>query len=91
MTANITSVIKPVGAYERLQAVAEKAGITVLKLSEEAGVTGMTLYHMKHRGPKGGAWTAKTLNAVSEVLAERLNRRPSEIYAYLTGLEEIEL
>lgn len=77
--------------YERLQAVAGKADMTIGAIAREAGVTGNALYQLKFREPKGGSWNTATLNSVSAVLAQRLDRKPSEIYAYLTGLEEIAL
>lgn len=91
MSGNISAPMMNDGVYERLQRAAEQADIPVLRLAEEAGLARATLYGLKFRGPKGGVSTTRTLNAVSIVLAKRLGKQPSEVYAYLTGLEEVDL
>jgi hypothetical protein len=90
MRAEITTVIDPAAMYERLQTATAAAGISVYRLADEASVTPMTLYGLKAKGGQK-TWTVKTLNGISTVLARHLDRRPSEVYAYLTGLEPIDL
>jgi hypothetical protein len=89
MPEAITTVIDPGEMYERLQTAAGAAGVSVYRLADEAGVNRMTLYGLKAKeGQK--TWTVKTLNSISTILAGYLGRRPSEVYAYLTGLEAID-
>lgn len=90
MQRAITSVISAGEMYERLQALAAEANLPILQLAAEAGITPTTLYQMKSRAKKGAMWTTKTLNSISSVLAKRLNRRASDVYAQITGLEDPE-
>lgn len=73
--------------YGRLQHLAGLAEISLYRLADEIGVTQNGIYDLKKR--RGSSWT--TLNAISTVLAPRLGRKPSEVYAYLTDLEPVDL
>lgn len=73
--------------YGRLQHLAGLAEISLYRLADEIGVTQNGIYALKER--RGGSWI--TLNAISTALAPRLGRKPSEVYAYLTDLEPVDL
>jgi hypothetical protein len=78
------------GMYERLASTAEQAGLNIRKLAQAAGLTPQALYNLRTRGGQT-TWNSHTLNSISTVLAERLDRKPSEVYAYLTDLEPTDM
>jgi hypothetical protein len=79
-----TSVMKPSDAYERLQTLTDRAGLSISALAVEAGLTPATLYQVKARRTK--EWSPSTLRSLSHALSERLDCPPQAVYAYLTGL-----
>lgn len=79
------------GMYERLERLASRADVTITDLAREIEVTPNALYQLKFRARRGtqASWSIPIVNALSTSLAARLDKRPAEIQAYLTGLEAL--
>ena len=71
---------------ENLKRLAKEAGLSIYELAELSGVNKQTLYTGIWRG---GGFGTGTLNAVSVILAQTLDRKPSEVYAELTGIDSL--
>ncbi len=90
MPASTAAVVQPSSVYERLTQLAEEASTSVYQLAIDADVSHNTIYAINSRIRKGRAqgWSRDTLHALSTQLARKLGRKPSEVYGYLTGLDD---
>ena len=69
-----------------LKRLAREAGVSIYELADVAGINKQTLYSVTSGHRNIGI---KAANAVSVVLGERLGRKPSQVYAELTGIDSL--
>jgi DNA-binding XRE family transcriptional regulator len=70
--------------YPRLQQLAKRADVSLYALADEAGLERATVYQLGRRTHGNPT----TLNLLCRALAKRLEVKPSEVYAELTGIDE---
>lgn len=70
---------------ERLKELAELAGTNLNQLSQEIGATPIYLYQIANGKRTAGK---DVTERISIALASKLGRKPSEVYAELTGIDE---
>lgn len=88
--SNRTTVVQQRTMSERFDELASRAGVTAREVAAAAGVDVNTIAGFRSRERKGRrSWSKETLHAISRTLAPKLGAQPSEVYAHLTGLDDM--